>query len=1103
MILNKVFIFMGKLTKIFKKKNKISFPAEVDAGSPVNEIPQSNDSAEASLTKVSQLFTNSPEEVAGYSTPSTNEAAQGATSDIEGGIENAPSKTSKKDDGKHGSSLGKRFISLIQSVERKVGKAFSTKPKKKDPEKERSKVYLEEVCSDTDSILTLSTYASYESLSKELDFQNFLDETSSERDSTRALAASSSSESMVSNPETVNSKYVPNVFFAKGAPKHLSKQELDAICEDITAHSSSSVNLSEATEPHYAVPRDVSLSASKHDGEESNSSNKQSNAPKKSNLFKKIKFLGPLVQFIKNGTVMPKSPQNDTPTQSSSTSSEPLYAEPLNYAYHPIPFKRHNSWASLSTIPEEVEEVSDAESISQNSRASSGPLYATPSTESKPTFYVSSSTEQSPTPPMQSPTPSSSSSEPLYYEPLNYAYHPIPFKTNTAHKSVSPVASPTQSSSGSSNSLYDTPSSKSKSTFYVSMPTEQSPTPTIQSPAQSSSGSSNSLYDTPASKSKSTFYVSMPTEQSPTPTIQSPAQSSSGSSNSLYDTPASKSKSIFYVGSTTAQNPTPTIQSPTQSSSMLTNKPTTHPEPKSLKNSGSVTGSVKVKTAAFESQAQSNSEIENKPAVLPNALAKVGTLQKSASAIGSSTQSSSSTSEALYATPFKPKLSAESPKTQNSTSSIESSAHNSSAIESSNYATQPKVIGAIKKPASAVGSSAQSSSTFESKPTTSIELKSSNNTGSGTNSVKVKAAAFESQTQSNKVGALQKSASTSGSFARSLSMFESKSTTYNEPKSSNNTGSETNSVKVKAAAFESQAQSNKVGTLQKSASTSGSFARSLSMFESKSTTYNEPKSSNNTGSETNSVKVKAAAFESQAQSNKVGTLQKSASTSGSFARSLSMFESKSTTYNEPKSLKYTGSETNSVKVKAAAFESQAQSNSEIKSKSVAPPKPKRGILLSDSIQHSAQGNLSVANSVEGVASSNTQEEHGTQKKELHNVLKKFSNPSQLSTLEAMFAKAGSSSSKPVNAAATGYGSSKASTSFASSNNASVKEGQAFAQTDASTSGNTRKSFVQALQQERQMPHKTKSVHELAKQLEEGGVLTQVLASRANASRARF
>ncbi|KDB57232.1 hypothetical protein [Anaplasma phagocytophilum] len=1042
---------MGKLTKIFKKKNKISFPAEVDAGSPVNEIPQSNDSAEASLTKVSQLFTHSPEEVAGYSTPSTNEAARGATSDIEGGVENAPSQTSKKDDGKHGSSLGKRFISLIQSVERKVGKAFSTKSKKKDPEKERSKVYLEEVCSDTDSILTLSTYASYESLSKELDFQNFLDETSSERDSTRALAESSSSESMVSNPETVNSKYVPNVFFAKGAPKHLSKQELDAICEDITAHSSSSVNLSEATEPHYAVPRDVSLSASKHDGEESNSSNKQSNAPKKSNLFKKIKFLGPLVQFIKNGTVMPKSPQNDTPTQSSSTSSEPLYAEPLNYAYHPIPFKRHNSWASLSTIPEEVEEVSDAESISRSSRASSGPLYATPSTESKPTFYISSSTEQSPTPSMQSPTPSSSS-EPLYYEPLNYAYHPIPFKTNTAHKSVSPVASPTQSSSGSSNSLYDTPASKSKSTFYVSMPTEQSPTPTIQSPAQSSSGSSNSLYDTPASKSKSKFYVSMPTEQSPTPTIQSPAQSSSGSSNSLYDTPASKSKSIFYVGSTTAQNPTPTIQSPaqnssgssnllydtpasksksifyvgsttaqnptptiqspTQSSSMLTNKPTTHPEPKSLKNSGSVTGSVKVKTAAFESQAQSNSEIENKPAVLPNALAKVGTLQKSASAIGSSTQNSSSTSEALYATPFKPKLSAESPKTQNSTSSIESSAHNSSAIES--------------------------------KPTTSIELKSSNNTGSGTNSVKVKAAAFESQAQSNKVGALQKSASTSGSFARSLSMFESKSTTYNEPKSSNNTGSETNSVKVKAAAFESQAQSNKVGTLQKSASTSGSFARSLSMFESKSTTYNEPKSSNNTGSGISSIKAKAS-----------------------------------------------------------VFESQAQSNSEIKSKSVAPPKPKRGILLSDSIQHSAQGNLSVANSVEGVASSNTQEEHGTQKKELPNVLKKFSNPSQLSTLEAMFAKAGSSSSKPVNAAATGYGSSKASTSFASSNNASAKEGQAFAQTDASTSGNTRKSFVQALQQERQMPHKTKSVHELAKQLEEGGVLTQVLASRANASRARF
>ncbi|EOA62092.1 hypothetical protein [Anaplasma phagocytophilum] len=1002
---------MGKLTKIFKKKNKISFPAEVDAGSPVNEIPQSNDSAEASLTKVSQLFTHSPEEVAGYSTPSTNEAARGATSDIEGGIENAPSQTSKKDDGKHGSSLGKRFISLIQSVERKVGKAFSTKSKKKDPEKERSKVYLEEVCSDTDSILTLSTYASYESLSKELDFQNFLDETSSERDSTRALAESSSSESMVSNPETVNSKYVPNVFFAKGAPKHLSKQELDAICEDITAHSSSSVNLSEATEPHYAVPRDVSLSASKHDGEESNSSNKQSNAPKKSNLFKKIKFLGPLVQFIKNGTVMPKSPQNDTPTQSSSTSSEPLYAEPLNYAYHPIPFKRHNSWASLSTIPEEVEEVSDAESISRSSRASSGPLYATPSTESKPTFYISSSTEQSPTPSMQSPTPSSSS-EPLYYEHLNYAYHPIPFKTNTAHKSVSPVASPTQSSSGSSNSLYDTPASKSKSTFYVSMPTEQSPTPTIQSPAQSSSGSSNSLYDTPASKSKSKFYVSMPTEQSPTPTIQSPAQNSSGSSNLLYDTPASKSKSIFYVGSTTAQNPTPTIQSPTQSSSMLTNKPTTHPEPKSLKNSGSVTGSVKVKTAAFESQAQSNSEIENKPAVLPNALAKVGTLQKSASAIGSSTQNSSSTSEALYATPFKPKLSAESPKTQNSTSSIESSAHNSSAIES--------------------------------KPTTSIELKSSNNTGSGTNSVKVKAAAFESQAQSNKVGALQKSASTSGSFARSLSMFESKSTTYNEPKSSNNTGSETNSVKVKAAAFESQAQSNKVGTLQKSASTSGSFARSLSMFESKSTTYNEPKSSNNTGSGISSIKAKAS-----------------------------------------------------------VFESQAQSNSEIKSKSVAPPKPKRGILLSDSIQHSAQGNLSVANSVEGVASSNTQEEHGTQKKELPNVLKKFSNPSQLSTLEAMFAKAGSSSSKPVNAAATGYGSSKASTSFASSNNASAKEGQAFAQTDASTSGNTRKSFVQALQQERQMPHKTKSVHELAKQLEEGGVLTQVLASRANASRARF
>ncbi|WP_176744224.1 hypothetical protein, partial [Anaplasma phagocytophilum] len=254
---------------------------------------------------------------------------------------------------------------------------------------------------------------------------------------------------------------------------------------------------------------------------------------------------------------------------------------------------------------------------------------------------------------------------------------------------------------------------------------------------------------------------------------------------------------------------------------------------------------------------------------------------------------------------------------------------------------------------------------------------------------------------------------------------------------------------------------------------------------------------------TNSVKVKAAAFESQAQSNKVGTLQKSASTSGSFARSLSMFESKSTTYNEPKSSNNTGSGISSIKAKASVFESQAQSNSEIKSKSVAPPKPKRGILLSDSIQHSAQGNLSVANSVEGVASSNTQEEHGTQKKELPNVLKKFSNPSQLSTLEAMFAKADSSSSKPVNAAATGYGSNKASTSFASSNHASVKESQAFAQTNASTSGNTRKSFVQALQQERQTPHKTKSVHELAKQLEEGGVLTQVLASRANASRARF
>ncbi|MDD9361759.1 MAG: hypothetical protein PV344_02390, partial [Anaplasma sp.] len=74
MILNRVFIFMGKLTKIFKKKNKKSFPAEVGAGSPVSETLQSNASAETSPENVSQSLGNSPEEVAGYSVPFMYEA---------------------------------------------------------------------------------------------------------------------------------------------------------------------------------------------------------------------------------------------------------------------------------------------------------------------------------------------------------------------------------------------------------------------------------------------------------------------------------------------------------------------------------------------------------------------------------------------------------------------------------------------------------------------------------------------------------------------------------------------------------------------------------------------------------------------------------------------------------------------------------------------------------------------------------------------------------------------------------------------------------------------------------------------------------------------
>ncbi|WP_155735778.1 hypothetical protein, partial [Anaplasma phagocytophilum] len=693
---------MGKLTKIFKKKNKASFPAEVDAGSPVNETLQSNDSAKTSSENASQLPTNSLEKATGHSAPLMNEAEPGSASAIvREDIENAPFETSKKGNEKKGSSFAAKLIS-------KIGKAFSSEPKEKDPEKQRRKHYLEKASSERDSITALGTYVSYDNLSydKALQFQYFLDEASSKLDSTRVLSPSDSAESLfTADTNVINSQYVPDVSLTAYSTRR------DSISSASSEVSDSVYSAYINNAPIYDVLKDVSLTASKNVEEQSStsknvkdkssaskdveekpsSSKKNSSALKRmSNALKKIKFTGPLTKSTKNGTTMNNNPQNKTSAQSSS--SEPLYDVPK---------------------------------------------------ASKSKFYVDLPTEQNQTSPIQSPT-TSSSSEPLYYEPiyepLNYAYHPIPFKANTEHKSVSPVASPAPSRSSSSSSLDSTTSSKSA---YYPTPfktnTTHKPVSAVTSPTPNSSASSEPLYDVPK-QSKSKFYVELPTEQKQTSPIQSPTPSSS--SEPLHYEPIYEPLNYAY-----------------------------HPIP-----------------------FKANTEHKSVSPVSSPALSR--------SSSSSSLDSTTSSKSAYYPTPFK--------------ASTES--------------------GSTYKPVSAVASPTPSSSTLESKPATSPE---------------------------------------------------------------------------------------------------------------------------------------------------------------------------------PKSWKKAGSVTGAVKVKAAAFESHAQSDSEIESKSVAPLKPKRGMLLSDSIQHSAQGNLSATNSVKSVASSHAQEEHGAQKKELPSVLKKFSDSSHIAKLEGMFANAGPSSSKPV------------------------------------------------------------------------------------------